>query len=66
MNVVDSWIDHSVFLQTCVLTNDYGDMRHKTIPANQLDLMRNPLLEKFLVPQPVKDYSAVLWNSKVH
>jgi hypothetical protein len=59
LNVVDSWIDHSVFLQTCVLTNDYGSMRQKTIPANQLDPMRKLLLEKLIVPQPVKNYPAV-------
>jgi hypothetical protein len=41
-------------------------MRHKTIPANQLDLIRKPLLEKFIVPQLVKNYSAVLWSPKVH
>jgi hypothetical protein len=58
-NLLDSWIDHSVFLQTCVLTNEYGNTRHKTIPANQLEPKRKPLLEKLIVPQPVKNYPAV-------
>jgi len=59
LNVVDSSRDHSFFPQTCLLTNDYGDMRQKTTPANQLDPMRKPLLEKLIVPQPVKNYPAV-------
>jgi len=34
-------------------------MRHKAIPANQLNPMRKPLLGKLIVPQPVKNYPAV-------
>jgi hypothetical protein len=66
LNVLDSRIDHSVFLQTCVLTNDYGDIRHKAIPANQLAAMRNPLLENLIVPQSVKNYPEVYATRKVY
>ena len=64
-NIVDSWIDHSLFLQTCLLTNDFGYMRHKAIPANQLAPLRKPLLEKLIIPQPVKNYPAVFAARKV-
>jgi hypothetical protein len=56
---VDCWIDHSPFLQTCVLTNDLGYARHTAIPVNELAPMRKTLLENLVVSQPINNCPAV-------